>query len=220
MYAPADQHTARRISRRRRSCFAVAVAVTVAALAAMATPVSAHDGRAIITLETSEQGADSSVAYVVRVVWDNDGHPAKDASATVLAIAADGQRIGPIGLAPVDDDGRYGATVPFGAPGEWTVRFTVVTPPGSLDVPQSVTSSAPVVSVVPATTAATTSTIDSTGPSTSISTDAPPRRELGATGRPTSTSGALVFFGATAMILVGAGYVVFQSRRKRQGRSS
>lgn len=114
------------------------LAAVAAALAALglgtAPPAAAHEGEAVITVETVEP-TDLSVRYVVRVTWENDGHPATGAVVTATAVAPDGTQTTPVTLEQVDDDGRYEGTVEHPAPGAWTVRFTVVEPPGTLEHP-------------------------------------------------------------------------------------
>jgi len=122
------------------------LAALAAGLAALglgaAPPAAAHEGEAVIAVETVEP-TDLSVRYVVRVTWSNDGHPATDAVVTATAVAPDGTQTTPVTMTPIDADGRYEGTVEHPAPGAWTVRFTVVEPPGTLDHPVELAAPAP-----------------------------------------------------------------------------
>jgi hypothetical protein len=90
----------------------------------------------------------------VRVTWENDGHPAADATVTATAVNADGTQLTPVALAPADSDGRYAGVLQYPAAGAWTVRVTSVRPTGTREEAQQV---AP-----PPTTAADTGNTDET----------------------------------------------------------
>jgi hypothetical protein len=130
------------------------LAALAAALAGLglgaAPPAAAHEGEAVIAVEAVEP-TDLSVRYVVRVTWSNDGHPATDAVVTATAVAPDGTQTTPVTMTPIDADGRYEGVVEHPAPGAWTVRFTVVEPPGTLDHPVELAAPAPA-TTAPATT--------------------------------------------------------------------
>lgn len=115
--------------------------VTVVALVASiwaAAPVDAHEGPGILTVETDEP-TDTGHHYVVRLVWENDGHPAaRDTTLTATAFAPDGAPQTPLPMTAVDDDGRFEATVALPDPGQWRVNFTSVTPVANVDVPAEV----------------------------------------------------------------------------------
>lgn len=115
----------------------VAFAITMA-IALPATGASADEGPGTFALETAEP-LTTSVRYVVRLTFTGDGHPARDATVTATAIDSDGTARTPVAMPPVDRDGRYEATVTFPAPGEWTVRFTAVLPPATMEQPQTIT---------------------------------------------------------------------------------
>src|SRR5690606_15228637 len=135
------------------------LAALAAGLAALglgaAPPAAAHEGEAVIAVETVEP-TDLSVRYVVRVTWSNDGHPATDAVVTATAVAPDGTQTTPVTMTPIDADGRYEGTVEHPAPGAWTVRFTVVEPPGRLAHPVELAAPAPTTTAAPTTEAPTT----------------------------------------------------------------
>jgi hypothetical protein len=112
------------------------VAIAVLAIGVWATPAAAHEGPGTFAVETAELASDSEVRYVVRLTYIGDGDPASDSTVTATAIAPDGTAQTPVPMAAVDQDGRYGATVSFPSAGEWTVRFTSILPPATLDRPQ------------------------------------------------------------------------------------
>ncbi|MGH9227284.1 MAG: hypothetical protein ACRD07_00915 [Acidimicrobiales bacterium] len=117
--------------------FPIAAAVSIAAGLPLGSPAAAHDGDGIITMEAAHP-AGTSVHFIVRVTWENDGHPAADAVVTATAVGSDGTRLTPVTLAPIDDDGGYANTIEFGEPGSWTVRFTSIDPTGTTEVTQPV----------------------------------------------------------------------------------
>jgi YtkA-like len=129
--------------------------LAILALLALAAPAAAHEGDGIITFEAQEPAGPAAVHYVVRLTWENDGHAALDATFTVTPVQPDGTTLTPVPLTPLDQDGRYEATVTFPAPGAWTVRFTAVKPKVTSELPQQV-------DPPPTTTAATTVTVDET----------------------------------------------------------
>lgn len=122
---------------RSRGLLAV-LAVGAALLIAMATAAAAHEGQAIINVESQADQA-TGTEYTIRAVWTNDGHPAADATVTATPIDPAGTNGTPVALMARDDDGRYGGFVPMPLPGRWTVRFTIVAPTGTLQVTRDVT---------------------------------------------------------------------------------
>ena len=201
----------------------VAAMATVAAVVLLVSPtVAAHDGSATITAESTAPGGERSVEYVIRAVWNNDGHAAVDATATAIAESSTGERLGPVPMQAVDDDGRYTATLDFPSAGQWTVRFTVVTPPGTLELAQTIPAapptSTPAAAAADPTSAAeppeTTTTPDSAANTASESAAA----ENGE--RPTSTASAALFFGIMAVIILGACTVAFRSRGARRANAA
>jgi hypothetical protein len=116
------------------ACAGVAVA---AAGLLLGPPAGAQEGRGIITLEATHP-AGTSVHFIVRVTWEDDGRPAADAVVTATAVGSDGTQLTPVTLAPADDDGRYANAIEFGSPGSWTVRFTSTNPTGTAEVAQTV----------------------------------------------------------------------------------
>jgi hypothetical protein len=199
----------------------LAVAVACAAAILVAPAVAAHDGAAIITLEAANPAGDGSVVYVVRAVWDNDGHPAVDATVTAVAEAPDGTRVGPVTMEPLGDEGVYQAVVDFPSTGDWTVRFTVVEPPGTLEITESVAADvlAGSTAEVP-TSSASGPAGDDAGSSTSVderdgAAAEQPVRPLDAAAE-RSNAGGVLFFAMTAVI-IGTGTVIwFRSRSRRR----
>ena len=137
---------------RARRSLAAAVLVVWAWSAGLA---AAHEGKGALTLEQSTPVTDNQVRYVVRLVSVNDGHGAVNATVTATLLAADGTAQTPVRLAAVDEDGRYGATVTFPAPGAWTVRFTAVKPPAVLNQAATITAPTTTTTTVPPTTTTT-----------------------------------------------------------------
>ena len=125
----------------------VAALLALACALGAASPAAAHDGGGTFAVEqthptTSPDGA-SSIHYIVRLTWDNDGHAAEGATVTATAVDAAGTAQTPATLAPdPSGDGRYSGTVEFPEPGAWTVRFTSIEPTGTLDHAQEVAAAA------------------------------------------------------------------------------
>jgi hypothetical protein len=136
----------------RRALGALLILVTL--LGGTAGPAAAHDGPGTFVVE-SDQPSGTSHAYVVRLNWDNDGHPAAaDTTVTATAIAPDGTAQTPQPMTSVDAEGRFEATVDLPGPGRWTVRFASVEPTARLDVAVDVT--APTTTTAAPTTTSTT----------------------------------------------------------------
>jgi len=121
------------------------IAVSVAALAAagllLGPPAGAQQGEGIINLEAAHP-AGTSVHFIVRVTWENDGHPATDSVVTATARGSDGTELTPVTLAPIDDAGRYANAIDFGSPGTWMVRFTSSDPTATAEVTATVEAAA------------------------------------------------------------------------------
>jgi hypothetical protein len=117
--------------------FAAAVATIGLALGLLVgllvSPAGAHDGKGIVTVEATHPAGATAVHYIVRVTWENDGHPAADATVTAAAVGSDGTTLTPVTLAPADDDGRYAGVVEYPEAGSWTVRFTSIDPTGTAE---------------------------------------------------------------------------------------
>jgi hypothetical protein len=125
----------------RTFVIAAVATATVAAGALGGAPAGAQQGDGVVTLEASHP-AGTSVHFIVRVTWADDGHPATNATVTATAVGSDGTQLAPVVLAPIDDDGRYANAIDFGSPGSWTVRFTSVDPTAAAEVRQTVEATA------------------------------------------------------------------------------
>jgi hypothetical protein len=118
--------------------FMIAVAVAVAAAGLqLAPPAGAQQGEGIINLEAAHP-AGTSVHFIVRVTWENDGHPATDSVVTATARDSNGTELTPVTLAPIDDEGRYANAIDFGSPGTWMVRFASSEPTATSEVTATV----------------------------------------------------------------------------------
>jgi hypothetical protein len=125
----------------RTFVIAAVATATVAAGALGGVPAGAQEGDGIVTLEASHP-AGTSVHFIVRVTWADDGQPATNATVTATAVGSDDTQLAPVVLAPIDDDGRYANAIDFRAPGTWTVRFTSVDPTAAAEVTQTVEATA------------------------------------------------------------------------------
>lgn len=132
--------------RSRRASFAVRALLVLGLAAGVAVvdaaPAGAHDEVGTVTVAMAEAtttaSGTASVSYVVDVVYVNDGHPASDATVTVVAEGPAAVIVGPVAMTETATPGRYGATVDFPAPGPWTVRFTSLTPLATAETTQDV----------------------------------------------------------------------------------
>jgi hypothetical protein len=203
-----------RASRNTLRTLLAALVGLVGVLAWTAAPAAAHDGDAAIAVEAADPEPDGSVHYVVRVTWTDDGHAALDTTVTATPVAGDGTPQTPVQMTAVDQDGRYEATVPFPAPGAWTIRFASIDPNGTVEQAQEVAE--------PTTTTAAPSTSAADAPTT---TEARSGSEAAAASQPSDDdgggggSGGLVV-GAVVVLLVVAGGVGFWRWRGRQQSSA
>jgi hypothetical protein len=127
----------RRRGRSAAAWFAAVAATIGVAVGLMAgplgSPAGAHDGKGIVTVEASHPAGAAAVHYIVRVTWEDDGHPAAEATVTAAAVGGNGTTLTPVTLAPADDDGRYAGVVEYPEAGSWTVRFTSIDPTGTAE---------------------------------------------------------------------------------------
>jgi hypothetical protein len=147
------------------------VTLTAAVALAMAWasgPAGAHGGEGVLTVESSTKDTRGGVRYVVRLTWEDDGHPAVDATVTAVPFGPAVTDATPLVMGPVDDDGRYQVSIPSPGDGPWEARFTSVTPTASIVAPgsevpppatsttttsgEAATTSAPTTAEAPATT--------------------------------------------------------------------
>lgn len=100
-------------------------------------PAGAHEGDGTITVDAAHPSA-SSVHYIVEVIFDDDQHPAPEATVTARATSPDGEDGDVVELVLDDEDeGLYQGTVPFDEPGEWTVVFSSLEPQAELEHSQT-----------------------------------------------------------------------------------
>jgi hypothetical protein len=203
----------------RRPAAVAALALVLAALVAGfgllagAAPAGAHEGPGILVVE-SDTPTGTSHHFVIRLTWENDGHPAaRTTTITLTPTGPDGTAGTPIPMTAVDDDGRFEATADLAQPGSWKVRFTALNP--SANVEQAV-------EVAPPATTATTE-----APATTTTEADEPDEEAPDTEATASTSdddgggsGALLAVAAVVvalLVLGGTALVVARSRRATPG---
>jgi hypothetical protein len=132
-----------RRSFRSARCAALAIPLVLASTVLHAGPAGAHEGDAIIEVDQEHPGA-TSTHYFVQVTWEDDGHPVVDGTVTATAVSPDGVEQTPVSLNMYDaDQGLYEGTVEMPEEGTWTVRFTSVDPPGSIEHTQEVAATSP-----------------------------------------------------------------------------
>jgi hypothetical protein len=162
--------------------------VVVAAPAA----ATAHEGPGVLTVET-DQPTDAGRHYVVRLTWQNDGHPAARATTlTATAFGPDGAAQTPVPMTAVDDDGRFEATLALPEPGQWRVNFTSVTPRASVDVQATV--------AAPSTTSTADDAATSSSPSTTGSDAAATADDQAAGEEDGGSSGVAVLLVAVVLL--------------------
>lgn len=203
---------------RRLSALNVAVLLSLVVLLSLfvlSAPAAAHDGDGVITVEQSEPISARTLRYTIRLTWANDGHPALDATVTATALAADGTAQTPVPLTPLDDDGRYTATLAFPGNEAWRVRFTAVTPTATVEQPAPIATTTSTVTTVttaaPSTALSTTSVAPTTVVATTTSTGAvpsPPQESSGPSGRSVA---AVIGIGVLAV--AAASLIIARCRR-------
>jgi hypothetical protein len=166
----------------------------------------AHEGKGVIVVISAEPGAELVVRYTVSVTFESDGHPAAEATVTVVGEKADGSKIGPVALAPSGVAGQYSGEVVFSSPGEWVMRVSSLGPDGVLEQPITIT--APL--TPEATTEATTTTI--TMP-TSTTTAAAVTMEVAPAGESKMSTTTVLLIAVGAAVLVGG--AVFVARKPK-----
>lgn len=118
---------------------------------------AAHEGDGRLEVLRATPGY-MAVDYQVRLTYVADGHGAPDATVTAVAEQPGAAAATPVQLSAGAEEGLYAGTVTFPGPGDWTVRFTSVTPAATLEQPQAVTAPGPTVTRPPPTTSTTVST--------------------------------------------------------------
>lgn len=119
---------------------------------------AAHEGDGRLEVLQATPGQYLAVDYQVRLTYVADGHGAPDATVTAVAEQPGAAAAAPVQLSAGAEEGLYAGTVTFPGPGDWTVRFTSVTPAATLEQPQTVTAPGPTVTRPPPTTSTTVST--------------------------------------------------------------
>lgn len=149
----------------RRAAAAVATFLcALAGLSALAAPVSAHGGGGTLEVVSTEPQADgTSVKVTVQLNFSADGHPAEDATVTVVGELEGGgpaPEFTPVTLTAAGPEGQYAGVVPIPAPGTWNLRVTSVEPPATAttQVSTAATTRTEGSSSAPTTTAAPTTT--------------------------------------------------------------
>ncbi|HEY8545108.1 MAG TPA: FixH family protein [Acidimicrobiales bacterium] len=113
----------------------LAAAVALAGVGLAASPAGAQEGDASITVDQAHPGPGSTHYFVS--VTDASGAPVNDAEVTATPIGPDGEEGEPVTLQQ-SGEGIYQGAVPMTDPGEWTVRFESVDPPGTGETTQQV----------------------------------------------------------------------------------
>jgi hypothetical protein len=173
--------------------------------------VIAHEGTGTLTVEAVQPAGVDSFRYVVKLVWA-DGHPVTDATVTVIA-EGPGPKVGPVTMTAAGSDGLYEALMVFPTPGEWTVRFTSVTPTATVSQTQSITGteSTAVGSTAMGSTAPTTAAPATAAPTTAV----PPPATAGSDLDPTGSSSRAIWIVLGLLGLGGAAAAGFVARRNR-----
>ena len=179
----------------------------------LSSPASAHGGDPVITVDQVHP-AQGSTHYFVRMTWE-DGDPITDGSLTATPIAPDGTE-GDLVVLESSGDGIYQGAVAMDGPGTWTVRFTTVDPPGSMETTQVV--EGPTTTAAPTTT--TTAVPETTAPATSEQTvttqdTTADEAAAGDTESDDDSSSALpLVIGGIVLVAVLAGGAYLLTRRK------
>ncbi|HEY8543928.1 MAG TPA: hypothetical protein VIL36_02730 [Acidimicrobiales bacterium] len=198
--------------RRLAAALALVLAGAAAVLGAP-VPAAAHDGPGILTME-SDTPTGTSHHFVIRLVWENDGHPAaRDTTVTLTPTAPSGTAGTPVPMTPVDDDGRFEATVDLAEPGNWKVRFTSLRPESNVEVDVQVTPPA-TTTTAPATT--TTTVAPDTEPDDADEVDAEEASSTDDPGSDSDSGGGVLLVAVlvvVALAAAGALAVVYRSRR-------
>lgn len=181
------------------------LATALLLIAGTSGPATGHEGEGALEVLAAEPSGPLEVDYRVRLTYVADGHGAPDATVTAAPQGPAGAAAPPpTPLAATDEEGVYAATVRFPSPGAWTVRFTAVTPPATVERAETV---AP-----PPTTTTTTTTAPSTTSTTSTTAPAGGGSGDGDDGSPALPVAAAVVVGAA---LAAGGWQL--TRRRRAG---
>lgn len=115
-------------------------------------PAAAHGGDPILSVQETHP-ADTSVHYIIKMVWENDGDPINDETVTATPTGPDGVAGAPVTLANTGD-GIYEGTVDMPTAGAWSVTFATVgmDPGGSITQTENRPEPASTTTSTPATT--------------------------------------------------------------------
>ena len=191
----------------------VALATALVALTALAGPAGAHEGPGILEME-SDTPTGTSHRYVIRLTWENDGHPAaRTTTITLTPIAPGGAAQTPVPMTAVDDDGRFEASVDLAQPGAWKVRFTALNPSANVEV--DVTVAPPTTTTTAPATTTTEAPAETTGPDESV--DAQETSATDDPGSDNTSGGGPLIIGVLAVVAVAAGGTLAIFYRSKRG---
>jgi len=185
--------------------------VALAALVASASAANAHGDDGSLEIVGADPREPMAVDYRVRLVYLDDGHPAADATVTVVAEGPDGATVAPVPLDAAGEEGVYAGVVHFPAPGAWTVRLTSLSPEASLERSETL---APATTATPPTTGPPTTGPPTTGPPTTAPPSTAPFTAAPSTTPTTAIDGTAAGDqddgggGMNAAALAGAGVAV------------
>jgi hypothetical protein len=135
-----------------------AAALLCALVCAAGSAAAAHEGDGRLEVLQATPGEGMAVDYEVRLTYIADGHGAPDATVTAVAEQPGAAPAAPVQLEAGAEEGLYAGTVTFPTAGNWTVRFTSVTPAATLEQSQTVAAPATTARTTPSTTSSTVST--------------------------------------------------------------
>jgi len=163
----------RNLSPARRAAAAVAAClVALVGMSALAGPAGAHGGAGKLEVVSTEPQADgTSVKVTVQLSFTKDGHPADDATVTVVGELQGGgaaPEFTPVTLTASGPEGQYAGVVPIPGPGTWNLRVTSVEPPATAttQVSTAATTRTEGSSTAPSTTTAATTTTEAVASTT------------------------------------------------------
>ena len=126
---------------------------------ALGPVAAAHEGDGRLeVLQAVPRRQEVAVDYQVRLTYVADGHGAPDATVTAVVEQPGAPAAAPVQLSAGAEEGLYAGTVTFPGPGDWTVRFTSVTPAATLEQAQAVVATGPTATRPPPTASTTVST--------------------------------------------------------------
>ena len=151
---------------RRAAAVVTACLAALVGMSALAGPAWAHGGAGTLEVVSTEPQADgTSVKVTVQLSFTKDGHPADDATVTVVGELQGGgaaPEFTPVTLTASGPEGQYAGVVPIPGPGTWNLRVTSVEPPATAttQVSTAATTRTEGSSTAPSTTAAAPTTTE------------------------------------------------------------